>query len=132
MKRFESLRVRVSQPSAVVFEGLAKNIVAESVFGSFCVKPNHVDLTTSLKAGIILVRMEDGEQFIGCDRALMVKCGDRIDITTPFALSGSDLLQLGTELEAYFSRLENEEKAADMAMLKLESELIRQFKELTD
>lgn len=132
MKRYESIRLKVSEPKGMVFNGRATSVVAESDRGSFCIRPNHIDLSASLIPGVIVVSDGSEEQFIATDRAIMVKCGDQLTVSTPFALVGNDLEHLHQKLNAYFTYLGGEEKETDLALLKLEAELIRQFRELTE
>lgn len=57
----ETLQLEVLTPSGPIFNGPAKSVTLPGEEGEFGVLPEHVSLTTLLKAGVVDVQKENGK-----------------------------------------------------------------------
>ena len=115
-------------PEKTFLKREVKKIVAEAENGWFCLLPKHVDFTTSLTPGIlILTTPEDKDVFLAIDEGILVKYGEKVIISTRNAMEGEDLGELKNRVEEIFIRTDEKEKDAQTALSKLEADFVRSF-----
>ncbi|MEL6137554.1 MAG: F0F1 ATP synthase subunit epsilon [Cyanobacteria bacterium J06628_6] len=126
------MHLKVLIPTQVLVDRPVKAIVAESVSGSFCLLPRHIDLLTALAPGILTFRTADGEEgFLAVDGGILIKCGPEVLISTRNAFWGSRLEDLRQEVEQQFRSIDEQERRARTAIARMEASLARQFTALT-
>ncbi|MFN1834163.1 F0F1 ATP synthase subunit epsilon [Balneola sp. MJW-20] len=130
MKRYNKIRLRVSEPTGILLESEADKIIAESVEGYFCLKPNHVDMTTILDAGLVAYSNNGEESYLATDEGLLVKCGNEVNIAVLHAVPGNNLEMLHRVIRKRYKLDEMEENEAMVSFNKLEADLINRFLEL--
>ncbi|MBC7659471.1 MAG: F0F1 ATP synthase subunit epsilon [Chitinophagaceae bacterium] len=107
------------------------SIVAESVEGSFGILPNRLDCIAALVPGILTYRLEANEDvYIAIDQGILVKVGLNVTVSVRRAISGSNLEQLRDSLEKEFIQLDDDERAAEQVLSKVESALTYRLAEL--
>jgi len=105
-----------------------KKIVAEAENGWFCLLPKHVDFTTSLTPGILVLTIpEEKDLFFAIDEGILVKYGKKVIISTRNAIEGKDLGELKDKVEEIFIKTDEKEKDARTALSKLEADFVRSF-----
>ena len=122
------MRLKILVPTQVLVDRPVTAIVAESVKGSFCLLPRHIDLLTALVPGILTFQTADGDEgFLAVDGGILIKCGLEVLISTRNAFWGSCLEDLRHEVEQQFYTIDEQERQARTAIARMETSLARQF-----
>jgi F-type H+-transporting ATPase subunit epsilon len=133
-QRSESLRLRVRLPTRVLVDETVTRIIAEAEDGAFCLLPRHIDFAAALVPGILVfvVAGGDSERFVAIDQGVLVKCGDRVSVSTPGGVTGSDLHGLRDLVEQRYLELDEHERKTRAALARLEAGTLRAFRELQE
>jgi len=125
------MRLKILLPNKVLIDEVVTKITAEAGNGSFTLLPRHIDFATALVPGLLsFVSVEDQEEFLAVDEGILVKCGPQVTVSTRNAVVGPDLGTLMQTIEEQFQVLDEREKIARSAVVRLEADLIRRFIEL--
>jgi len=120
--------LKILLPGKTFLKKEVKNITAEAENGWFCLLPKHVDFTTSLTPGILLLTTSEGKDvFLAIDEGILVKYGNKVVISTRNAIEGEDLGELKNRVEEIFIKTDEKEKDAQTALSKLEADFVRSF-----
>lgn len=121
-----NLKILLPEKTFLIRE--VKKIVAEAENGWFCLLPKHVDFTTSLTPGILVLTIpEEKDLFFAIDEGILVKYGKKVIISTRNAIEGKDLGELKDKVEEIFIKTDEKEKDARTALSKLEADFVRSF-----
>ena len=126
------MRLKILLPFEIFLEteGVSR-IVAETPSGFFGILPQRLDCAATLVAGIFLYESrEEGERHLAIDEGTLVKTGFEVTVAVRKAIGGADLGQLRHAVEREFSKLDEREQAARLALAKIEMTLVRRFLEL--
>jgi len=122
------MTLHIDLPDRVALHAPAIEIVAEGVGGSFALLPRHIDIATALEPGILsYVTPEGNERFLGTDRGALVKIGARVSVAVGGVVEAETLADLRRQVRAAFIELDEHERAASMALARLEAGAIRQI-----
>ncbi len=125
------MKFRVLLPTEVLLEEDVDRITGEGEDGFFGILPRHVDMTTSLAAGILSYVTSNGEEFfVAADTGILVKCADTVTLSTNRGVVGRDLERIQKKIEGEFLKLDEDGKVARGALARLEMGVIRRFMEL--
>lgn len=125
------MHLRILLPTRVLIEDNSSKVIAEAENGSLCLKPRHVDMVTSLAAGILTWLDGDGqERFAGVAEGVLVKTGREVLVSVAFGVCGDDLERLRDAVRQYFEDVDERERQALSAVARLESDFVRRFLEL--
>lgn len=125
------MRLRVLLPTEVLVDEEVNKVVAEAQNGSFCLLPAHIDFVSALVPGLLSFEgPEGGEVFLAVDEGVLVKKGQDVTVSTRNAVRGPDLGQLRETVEEQFKVLDDREKTARSAMVKIEAGFVRRFLEI--
>jgi F-type H+-transporting ATPase subunit epsilon len=125
------MNLKVLLPAEVLVKEEVAKVTAEAANGSFCLLPKHVDFVAALVPGILSFETAGGrETFVAVDEGILVKCGDEVMVSTRNAMRGPDLGQLRRTVEERFKVLDDREKTARSAMVKIEAGFVRRFLEI--
>jgi len=120
--------LKILLPGRTFLKKEVKKITAEAENGWFCLLPKHVDFTTSLTPGILLLTTpEEKDVFLAIDEGILVKYGEKVIISTRNAIEGEDLGELKNRVEEIFIKTDEKEKDAQTALSKLEADFVRSF-----
>lgn len=127
----EPMQVDILLPAERFFSCQASKVYAVADNGAFGLLPNHSDLVASLVPSVLVITDTQGQDlYFGIDQGLLIKNNKKIEIAVRRALQGKDLATLATEIESYFSSLDDTEKQARTAISKLEAGIVRQLNKL--
>lgn len=127
------MRLRLLLPDRVLIDCCADRVSAESVYGTFTVLPKHIDFVTTLTTGLLSFQDCDGEtEHLAVDEGICVKAGDEITVTTSNAFRDRDLGRLKELISSQFENLNERERKARSASVRLESDFIRRFMEFQE
>ena len=122
------INLKILLPEKTFLKKEVKKIVAEAENGWFCLLPKHVDFTTSLTPGILMLTTpEEKDVFLAIDEGILVKYGEEVIISTRNAIEGEDLGELKNRVEEVFIKTDEREKDAQIALSKLEADFVRSF-----
>jgi len=122
------INLKILLPEKTFLKKEVKKIVAEAENGWFCLLPKHVDFTTSLTPGILMLTTpEEKDVFLAIDEGILVKYGEKVIISTRNAIEGEDLGELKNRVEEVFIKTDEREKDAQIALSKLEADFVRSF-----
>jgi len=122
------INLKILLPEKTFLKKEVKKIVAEAENGWFCLLPKHVDFTTSLTPGILMLTTpEEKDVFLAIDEGILVKYGEEVVISTRNAIEGEDLGELKNRVEEVFIKTDEREKDAQIALSKLEADFVRSF-----
>jgi F-type H+-transporting ATPase subunit epsilon len=125
------MNLKVLLPTEVLVQEDVAKVTAEAHNGSFCLLPKHVDFVAALVPGILSFETAGGrEAFVAVDEGILVKCGEEVMVSTRNAMRGPDLGQLRRTVEERFKVLDDREKTARSAMVKIEAGFVRRFLEI--
>ena len=120
--------LKILLPEKTFLKKEVKKIVAEAENGWFCLLPKHVDFTTSLIPGIlILTTSEEKDVYLAIDEGILVKYGEKVVISIRNVIEGKDLGELKDRVEEIFIKADEKEKDARNALSKLEADFVRSF-----
>ena len=122
------INLKILLPEKTFLKKEVKKITAEAENGWFCLMPKHVDFTTSLTPGILIITTVEGKDvFLAIDGGILVKYGKEVVISTRNAIEGEDLGELKNRVEEIFIKTGEQEKDAETALSKLEADFVRSF-----
>lgn len=125
------MRLKILLPTHTLVDEAINKVTAEAENGSFTLLPRHVDFVTSLIPGLLIFKTEAGEEvFLAVDGGLLVKHGAEVRVSTRNAMRGASLTRLRETVEKEFHNLDEQEKKARSALLRLETDIVRRFIEL--
>lgn len=131
MTEHTSLRLRVLVPERLLLDIPVLQLVADTVDGSWCIKPRHIDFVTALQRGILVYKDERNmEAFIALNEGLLIKCDKDVTITTQDAIRGDKLEELRHNVAMKYREDDEQQKLARTALVRLESGAIRRLTEL--
>lgn len=108
-----------------------KEVVADTVCGSYGFLPNRLDFVAGLEPGILMYKSDsEGKVFVALDEGVMTKTGKSISISVRNAIGGTDLGKLHEAVEKEFLTLGEQERDVRVALAKLESGFVRRFMEI--
>lgn len=122
------MRLRVALPTAILFDEEVVKVSSEATHGAFTILPRHIDFTTLLVPGLLSYVKEEGEEgYLAVDEGILVKRADEVLISTRNALRGPELGSLRDAVARHFRQLNEREKRARAALVKLEADFIRRY-----
>ena len=125
------MNLKVLLPTEVLVQEDVAKVTAEAYNGSFCLLPKHVDFAAALVPGILSFETAGGrEEFLAVDEGILVKCDEEVMVSTRNAMRGPDLGQLRLTVVERFKVLNDREKTARSAMVKIEAGFVRRFLEI--
>lgn len=105
-----------------------KNIVVDTVSGSFGLLPQRLDCVAALEAGILSYTTVDDEVvYIAIDAGILVKVGADVSISVRQAKSDLELNQLYYAVKADFWNKDKNEREIRSSLAKLESGFVRRM-----
>jgi len=125
------IQLKILKPEGVFLDEPVVCVIAEALNGSFCLKPRHRDFATAIVPGIVEYRVADGSStYAAVDEGLVVKSGFEVLIVTRDVVVSRDLEQLRETVVQQFEVLDDRERSARSAIVKLEADFVRRFLEL--
>jgi len=126
-----TINLKLSVPTAVLFNQPVTKILADGVHGCFCILPRHTDFLTALAPGIMIFSdARENEIFFANDHGLLVKQGPDVFISARRAVQGSDLGSLRQTVHEQFELLDESDRVCQSAIASLEANFLRQFLEM--
>lgn len=128
------MRLQVLLPTEVLVDEEVDGVVAEGTHGAFVLLPRHVDTVAELVQGLLIARSaeEDEGPVLAVDGGTLVKCGQRVLVSTPEAIRGREVGELRRRAEEAFRARDERERLARAALGKLGADLVRRFLELEE
>ena len=129
------MRLKISLPSKVIYEGEIEKISFEAVDGAFTMLPRHIDFVTILVAGILFFDTtgpESQEVFYAVDQGILTKHGRTVLVSTHNAVRSADLESLHRTILDHFENLNEHERRAYSALTRLEADFVRRYLEVED
>lgn len=125
------MKLKVSVPNDVRFDGEVTKIKAEAEDGWFGVLPKHIDSVAALVPGILSFDLPGGAtEYLAIDHGVLVKCGSDVFVSTRVAICGRDLGNLRQAVEKQFVAAHEKERTTRELEAKLEADLVRGLVEL--
>jgi F-type H+-transporting ATPase subunit epsilon len=121
-----TLEVLVPDRIFVANTGVSR-IVAETPEGSFGILPHRLDCVAALAPGILTWSTTAGEVFLAIDEGVLVKTGQKVQVSVRRAIPGKDLAQLRAAVENDFMALDDNEQKVRIIMAKLETGFLRRM-----
>jgi F-type H+-transporting ATPase subunit epsilon len=128
-----AMRLRVTVPLEPLVDTEVSKVTAEAVDGWFCLLPRHIDLVTTLVAGVLVYETPTGQEaFVALDESVLVKCGDEVLVSAPRAVAGAVLGELRAAVEEQFRSQDEREILTRAAVRKLEATFLRGLMDLEE
>lgn len=125
------MRLKVLLPTEIFLDEEVDKVIAEGQNGSFCLLPAHIDFVTALVPGLLSFKANEGEEvFLAVDEGVLVKEGENVSVSTRNAVRGPNLGKLRKVIEEKYKVLDDREKTARSAMVKIEAGFVRRFLEI--
>lgn len=126
------MNLRILLPTRILLDRPVDKIVAEAENGSFCLLPRHVDFVAALVPGLLSYTAGEQEEFVAVDEGILVKNGADVLVSVRDALIGPDLGMLRLMVTEQYEVLDEREKRARSALVRLEADFVRRFIELRE
>lgn len=126
------MNLRVYLPTRILLDRPVDKVIAEAENGSFCLLPRHIDMTAALVPGLLSYTIEEQEEFVAIDEGILVKKGPEVLVSVRDAVIGPDLGLLRLMVRERFEDLDEREKRARSALVRLEADFVRRFIELRE
>lgn len=127
------MRMKVMLPTKVFIDEEVTKITAEAADGMFCLLPRHIDFLSALVPSILSFETPDGqERFLAIDEGILLKHESDVLVSTRHAVDGNNLGALHQTIQEQFLELNDLEKTARSASIRLESDLVHRFMELRE
>ena len=127
------MRLRLADPTRILFDEKVVKINAEAGNGNFCLLPRHADFLAGLVPGLLSFTRPDGEEvFLAVDEGLLVKEGDTVFVSTRRAIEGGPLKELRQRVREEFELLDDRQRAYQSASASLEANFLRGFLDLEE
>jgi F-type H+-transporting ATPase subunit epsilon len=105
-----------------------KNIVVDTVSGSFGLLPQRLDCVAALEAGILSYTTVDDEViYIAIDAGILVKVGSNVSVSVRQAKGDLELNQLYKSVKEDFWNKDEHEREIRASLAKLESGFVRRM-----
>jgi len=130
-----TMSLTIALPHTVLLEARADAVVAESVAGSFCLLPRHVDTVAPLAAGILSFEDTDRdglEVFVAVDGGLLVKNDLDVRVTTHRGAVSDDLATLRETVRKVYEALDDQERSTRASLTRLETSFVRAWMKVGD
>jgi len=128
-----AMTLRVDLPDRVALDRPVTRVTAEGMGGAFTLLPRHLDIAAGIVPGILSYETPEGEaRYLGVDRGTLVKAGQRVRVAVAGAVEGGTLAELRARVHDAFVVLDEQERAASVALARLEAGAIRQILRLEE
>ena len=114
------MNLKIMTPYSIVLNTPVTQVTVDAVDGFFTLKPKHIDFIDALRAGIITYQKDGKSAFAACNRGVVVKQGEDVNISTPLAILGENLDELKKKIAIDFQNMEEERKEVRVSMERLE------------
>ena len=126
------MHLKILLPNQILIDQPVTKVVAETLSGSFCLLPRHIDVLTALAPGILTFQTADeNETFLAVEGGVLIKCGPRVVVSTRNAFQGDSLEALRQDVARQFYAIDEQERQARTAIARMEASLARQFTALS-
>lgn len=126
------MNLRILLPTRILIDRPVDKVIAEAENGSFCLLPRHTDFVAALVPGLLSFTTDQQEQFVAIDEGVLVKNGADVLVSVRDAVIGPDLGLLRLMVRERFEALDEREKRARSALVRLEADFVRRFIELRE
>ena len=127
------MKLKILLPAEILMQEEVNKVTAESLTGSFCLLPRHVDFVAPLSPGLLSYENENNEEiFLAVNGGLLVKCGEEVLVSTLNAVKGGELGELLKTVEEKFRVLDEREKSTRSALARLEANIVRRYLEIQE
>ncbi|WP_243545123.1 F0F1 ATP synthase subunit epsilon [Pseudodesulfovibrio tunisiensis] len=123
------MRFKVLLPSRVLLDEEVVQVRAEGPNGMFTLRPRHIDMASSLVAGILTFRTPDGrDHHLAMDQGIVGKQGNSVTVASRMAVRG-EMGHLEEEVRRMQDAARERERGAQGAVARLEADFVRRFLE---
>ena len=124
------MRLKTLTPSGIVVDEHVSRVRFDAQDGSFTFLPKHADFATVIVPGLVSFEIADGEQagkeiYMACDRGMLVKANTTVLLSVRRAVISENLAELSYTITEEFKKDEENRKAVNVAMARLENGLTR-------
>jgi F-type H+-transporting ATPase subunit epsilon len=126
------MNLRILLPTRILIDRPVDKVITEAENGSFCLLPRHIDFVAALVPGLLSFMADQEEQFVAIDEGVLVKNGANVLVSVRDAVIGPDLGLLRLMVRERFEALDEREKRARSALVRLEADFVRRFIELRE
>lgn len=126
------MNLKILLPAEIFLVEEVTKVVAEAQNGFFCLLPQHIDFTAVLVPGVFSFTAGSEETHLAVDGGILLKRGAEIVVSTRNAIRGPELGTLRAVVIKQFEEIDEREKKARSAAVKLEVDLLRRFMELRE
>jgi F-type H+-transporting ATPase subunit epsilon len=127
------MRLKIALPTRLLYDGEVRKISGEATNGSFTLLPRHIDFVTALVPGILFFETSGDatdEIFYAVDEGILIKCRSEVLVSTRNAARSTDLASLHRTVREHFETLDEQERRARSALVRLEADFVRRYLEL--
>jgi F-type H+-transporting ATPase subunit epsilon len=127
------MQLKIALPSGLIYDGEVRRVSAEAANGSFTLLPRHIDFVTALVPSILFFDTageEREEVFFAVDQGILAKCGPGVLVSTRNAVRSADLESLYNTVHEHFEVLDEQERRARSALVRLEADFVRRYLEM--
>jgi F-type H+-transporting ATPase subunit epsilon len=126
----DTLKLEIVTPAAVTYSEDVYMVTLPAVDGQIGVFPHHIPLMTRIEPGEIIVRRNDGEEFIAVGAGLVEITGDHVSIVTDMAVRAKDIDEARAEDARQRALARLQEKVSDEEVATVNASLARSLAQL--
>ena len=125
------MRLQTLTPSGIVVDEKISRIRFDALDGSFTFLPKHADFATIIVPGLVSFEIAEGKKagqeiYMACDNGMLVKANKTVLLSVRRAVISENLAELSRTISEEFKKDEENRKAVNVAMARLEVGLTRQ------
>ena len=125
------MRLKTLTPSRIVVDERVSRVRFDALDGSFTFLPKHADFTTVIVPGLVSFEIADGKKagkeiYMACDKGILVKANTTVLLSVRRAVISENLAELSRTISEEFKKDEENRKAVNVAMARLETGLTHQ------
>ena len=125
------MKLKILLPTGVLLEEEATKVSLEASDGAMTILPRHIDMTTSVVPGVLTYETPGrGEAFVAVGEGVLVVAGDEVLVSVRKAVRGEELGKLRERIREEFTKLDEHEQSARLALGKIEATFVHRFIEL--
>lgn len=114
------MNLQLFTPTQILLNTPTEKIDVEAIDGFFTLLPRHIDFITTLKSSILTYTVGEQKFYVACDHGVLVKKGDSVRVSTPFAVLDNSIESLKQTIATSFKEMEQERKELNLSIGRLE------------
>jgi alternate F1F0 ATPase F1 subunit epsilon len=130
-KMYKAMNFLLLLPTEIVIQKKIDKLIIEDAFGSFCILPEHADITTILAKGIVIIYEQGNKCYLALDGGYLVKEDKTVYISAESVILGENFKALARDCQKRVKTTNKKKYKVKSFLAKLEADFEKQLTEIT-